>query len=153
MKYFSEPMVAAGLIIYVLLFVVILEQLQVMDNGPLFALVKFAGAIQVFFLVFGFIGLFLHKFKTESHLWKYISDASYWVYLVHLGIVTGLQLLFLDSPVPGILKFPLVLGVTLIITFVTYQYFVRYSFIGNTLHGQRKRPQSAPADQSLAKSK
>lgn len=102
-------------------------------------LVKFAAAFQVILLSLGFIGFFLHYFKTESYFWRYVSDASYWVYLTHLGLVVWLQLLFLNSAVPGLLRFPLVLGITALITFSTYHWFIRYSFIGNILHGPRKR--------------
>ncbi|MCC6288583.1 MAG: hypothetical protein IT249_11930 [Chitinophagaceae bacterium] len=43
----------------------------------------------------------------------------------------------MDSRIPGILRFPAVLILTLIISFGTYQWFVRYSFIGTMLHGAR----------------
>ncbi|MCC6287533.1 MAG: acyltransferase family protein, partial [Chitinophagaceae bacterium] len=56
-------------------------------------LVKFFASLQIISLIFGFTGLFLRVFKKENAFWKYISDASYWVYLVHLGIVITFQLL------------------------------------------------------------
>ena len=102
-------------------------------------LAKFAACFQVTILSLGFIGFFLHYFKAESYFWRYVSDASYWVYLTHLGLVVWLQLLFLDSNIPGVFRFPLVLGITVLITFATYQWFVRYTFIGNILHGPRTR--------------
>jgi glucan biosynthesis protein C len=100
---------------------------------------KFATAFQIILFSLGFIGFFLHYFNVESYFWRYVSDASYWVYLTHLGLIVWLQLLFLDSRVPGILRFPLVLGITVLITFLTYQWFVRYTFMGDVLHGPRKR--------------
>ncbi|MFT3746772.1 MAG: acyltransferase family protein [Agriterribacter sp.] len=102
-------------------------------------LIKFFASLQIVSLIFGVTGLFLRVFKKENAFWKYISDASYWVYLVHLGIVITFQLLFMDSKMPGILRFPAVLIITLFISFVTYQWFVRYSFIGTMLHGVRVR--------------
>lgn len=102
-------------------------------------LAKYAAAMQVVLLTLGSIGLFLHFFKSESWFWKYVSDSSYWIYLVHLGLVTGMQLWFLNSNVPGILRFPLVLLVALLVTIASYQWLVRYTFIGNILHGRRKR--------------
>lgn len=100
---------------------------------------KLAAAFQVILFSLGFIGFFLHYFNVESYFWRYVSDASYWVYLTHLGLIVWLQLLFLDSNVPGILRFPLVLGVSTLITFLTYQWFIRYTFVGDILHGPRKR--------------
>jgi glucan biosynthesis protein C len=112
---------------------------EIYHQTSLWHLAKFAAAFQITILSLGFIGFFLHYFKAESYFWRYVSDASYWVYLTHLGLVVWLQLLFLDSKIPGIFRFPLVLGITMLITFATYQWFVRYTFIGNILHGPRKR--------------
>ncbi len=108
-------------------------------SSPVWLIAKWAAGLQVILLSLGFIGFFLYYFKTESYFWRYVSDASYWVYLTHLGLVVWLQLLFLNSGVPGILRFPLVLTITSLITFATYQWWVRYTFIGNVLHGPRKR--------------
>jgi glucan biosynthesis protein C len=112
------------------------------DNGRFRLWAQLVAVLQIFCLVAGFMGLFLYYFRTESRFWRYISDASYWVYLTHLIIVTGLQLLMLHSPVFGVLRFPIVMGVTTLITFMTYEYFVRYTLIGVFLHGPRKRPES-----------
>lgn len=134
-----RPFVWSGVILSVIVFA--LEwNVDLQSNFRDHVLGAMLGAFQVFFLTFGSIGLFLHFFKRESAFWKYISDASYWVYLIHLIIVTGLQLLFLNGPVPGILRFPLVMIITLAVTFVTYQYFVRYTAIGDLLHGHREKP-------------
>lgn len=103
---------------------------------------KLLAAVQVVLLVLGSIGFFLRFFTSDSKFWQYVSDASYWVYLIHLGIITGLQFLFLNSAVPGWARFPLILLITIPITFLTYHWFVRYSFIGKLLHGSRQRPQT-----------
>ncbi|MFT3948648.1 MAG: acyltransferase family protein [Agriterribacter sp.] len=102
-------------------------------------LAKIGTSLQIICFVLGFLGFFLSFFKFKSDKWSYISDASYWVYLIHLGIVTTLQICFLNSNVPGMLRFPLVLSISLIVSFVTYQLFVRYTFIGNLLHGRRNK--------------
>jgi glucan biosynthesis protein C len=132
-------LVGAGLVLSVGLFLVQWNTEWPAD-GKLRPLVELPAAFLVFCFTFGMIGLFLHYFKKESYFWKYISDASYWVYLIHLIVVTGMQLWFLDGPVPGPLRFPVILAVTLLITFGTYQYGVRYTFIGDLLHGHRERP-------------
>lgn len=90
-------------------------------------------------LVFGMTGLFIKYLHRESRWWRYFSDASYWVYLIHILIVASLQMIMLNSTVPGFLRMPIVLIVTFIITIVTYRYFVRYTIIGEYLHGKRKK--------------
>lgn len=102
-------------------------------------LLKLLVATQIIFMVYGITGLFLRYFKSESRSWRYISDASYWIYLVHLGIIAGLQVLFINiKSMPGGVKFPLVLAITVLLTTITYHYWVRYTFIGEYLHGKRK---------------
>lgn len=124
-----------------------LEYREVVDHGtPGWYLLKLLAALEVVLVVTGSIGFFLKFFKNESRFWLYVSDASYWVYLVHLLVVTTMQFLLLDSAVPGLLRFPLVLLVTLVLTFISYHWFVRYTFIGTLLHGPRKKhPETRPA--------
>jgi glucans biosynthesis protein C len=100
---------------------------------------KVGAAFQVIFLVLAGIGFFLKFFNVESQTWKYVSDASYWMYLIHLGLVAGLQILFMNSVVPGFLRFPLVLLITLIISLLSYHFLVRYTILGTYLHGKKRR--------------
>lgn len=111
------------------------------DIPGTFNIVLFKALIssQVLCLVFGLIGVFLRYFKSENLLWRYISDASYWMYLIHLAIVASLQILFMHIGIPGFLRFWVVLSVTLLVTLISYHYFVRYTIIGYYLHGHRKR--------------
>ena len=51
-----------------------------------------------------------------------------------------LQVLMLYSVIPGWFRMPLVIIVTFAITMITYHYFVRYTIIGEYLHGKRIRP-------------
>ncbi|MCK7555268.1 acyltransferase family protein [Chitinophaga sedimenti] len=101
--------------------------------------VKLVVAAQTVFLTYGFIGFFLKYMNVQNGTIKYISDASFWLYLVHLSIVGAMQIVFLDTSVPGWLRPLGVLTVTTLIAMGTYQWFVRYSFIGTALHGPRDR--------------
>ena len=114
-------------------------QIDYSYSKALHLILKALAGCQMVFLTFGFMGFFLSYFKTENRFWRYVSDASYWIYLLHLGIVISMQLILLNSPVPGILRFPLVFIVALLLTLITYHYCVRYTFIGAALHGVRKR--------------
>ncbi len=102
--------------------------------------IKLVLAMQTVFLTFGMIGLFLKYLNRESAAFRYMSDASYWIYIVHLMMVAGLQIAFLFTDIPGGLRFILILAVTSAVSLATYQWFVRYTFIGTALHGPRKRP-------------
>lgn len=131
-------LLAVGLIITFGLFYVEWKEL-VNQSYTRFLVYKMLAAVQIVFLSFGFIGFFLRYFNLESKFWKYVSDASYWVYLIHMGLVISLQIAFFNSAVAGWLRFPLALIIPIIISFATYQWFVRYTIIGKVLHGERKR--------------
>lgn len=100
---------------------------------------KFLFGLQTMLLIVGFIGLFNGVFNKPQPFWKYIADSAYWVYLIHLPIVLTTQLVLLDSPIPGYLRFYIVIAVTIILSFSTYQYFIRYSWVGTMLNGKRYR--------------
>ena len=104
----------------------------------LMAGVKLLAALQIIFLVLGSIGFFLSFWKSESKTWKYLSDASYWMYLVHLAIVATAQVALRTLPVPGFAKFAIILVGTMGFTLITYHYFIRYTIAGEWLHGKRK---------------
>jgi len=97
-------------------------------------------SLETICLVAGLTGIFIKHCNLESKLWRYFSDASYWVYLIHISIVVTLQVLMLYSVIPGWFRMPLVIIVTFAITMITYHYFVRYTIIGEYLHGKRIRP-------------
>ncbi|MEE2757901.1 MAG: acyltransferase family protein [Myxococcota bacterium] len=84
----------------------------------------------------GLMGLFFRYASGASSRWRYLSDASYWVYLVHLFPTQNLPKLFTDSTMPVLVQFLLTMGLTALIGFVTYDLFVRSTFIGRRLNGR-----------------
>ena len=97
---------------------------------------------QVFFawlMVFGFIGFFRRFFSTENKKVRYISDASYWIYLAHLPLIIMLQLWVSDWPYPSFLKFLFVCALTGGILLLIYEYAIRYTWVGTMLNGKRTR--------------
>jgi glucan biosynthesis protein C len=101
-------------------------------------------AFQTIILVFGSLGLFLKYFERKNTLILYLSDSSYWFYLIHFPIIVSMQIVLLYSEIPGYFRFWIVLGVTTIISLLTYQFWVRYSFLGTLLHGNRKKEDKYP---------
>lgn len=94
-------------------------------------------SVMVWLFIFGITGLFIRYGSNHSPMMRYISDSSYWVYLVHLTLTAIIPSIIVDWPIPSTLKFLIVLSVTGVICFVTYHYFVRATFIGNFLNGRR----------------
>lgn len=109
------------------------------ESTILYLSVRILFAFQTVLLVFGFLGAALKYLNTENHAFRYISDASYWMYLVHLPLVAGTQLWLIGSPVPPQLRFWIVNLIGIGIPLITYALFIRYTVIGTILNGPRKR--------------
>lgn len=70
----------------------------------------------------------------------FTSDASYWIYLLHLPIVIFLQTLLIPLPWPAEVKLAATIVGTLLPCMATYIVFVRYTPVGWLLHGKRSFP-------------
>lgn len=104
-------------------------------------------------MCFGLMGLFRWLASRESFTVRYIADASYWMYLAHLPLVIAGQMLVVDWPVHYHVKYLLVVvGVTLVLL-ISYQFGVRYTFIGRALNGPRtRRPKPSSPSGAAAQS-
>lgn len=85
------------------------------------------------------IGLAVRYLSGHSPVRRYIADASYWVYIIHLPIVLLFQVGFSKSGLHWSLLFPLILAGSFAIAFATYHLLVRRSFLGALLNGRRYR--------------
>ena len=95
------------------------------------------GAVAVWLLIFGITGAFVRYLSMPSPMVRYISDASYWMYLLHLVPITWCAGLLARSDAPAFAKFGVVLSVAIAVTVVTYHYFVRSTAVGELLNGRR----------------
>ena len=93
--------------------------------------------VSIWCWVFGLVGAALGFCPGASPVRRYLADASYWCYLVHLPIVFGLQVLVADWPLHWSVKFPLIVVVTLALSFASYHWLVRSTFVGEVLNGRR----------------
>jgi glucans biosynthesis protein C len=99
-----------------------------------------AAALYSWCMTFAVTGLFL-RFASGHRPWaRYMADASYWWYLVHVPIVMAVQIWIADWPVNGWLKLLLILAVAGAVLLPSYHYLVRYTWIGRILNGPRLRP-------------
>jgi peptidoglycan/LPS O-acetylase OafA/YrhL len=87
----------------------------------------------------GLIGLFHRYCGRPSERIRWLSDASYWMYLVHLPLVVVGQAVLRDLAWPVGFKFLVVLVAVVGLSLVTYRLFVRFTAIGWLLNGPRER--------------
>jgi len=97
-------------------------------------------ALAVWGWALGLIGAAVRFMTRENEAVRYVADASYWIYIIHIPVLLGLQAAVQPLDLPWFAKFPMTLGLTFAIGFVSYALFVRYSFIGAMLNGKREKP-------------
>lgn len=89
----------------------------------------------------GLIGLFHQTLSAERFAVRYASDASYWIYLVHLPLLGVPQGLLALTDWPVLIEYALLVGWALVIPALSYHLVVRYTPIGTLLNGKRTRHQ------------
>ena len=113
------------------------------DDPTVFYVLMAMNSVAVWLFVFSFTGLFLRYLSEPSVRMRYWSDASYWIYLVHLPLTGFLPSLMGDIHWSPFLKFLIVMSLSTAISVFTYHYFVRATAIGQALNG-RKYPIKKP---------
>jgi surface polysaccharide O-acyltransferase-like enzyme len=107
-------------------------------TSPREALLKAAGNVLLcWFLTFAVLGLFLRYANRPSARWRYLSDSSYWLFIMHMPVVVGFQVAFRDVPLPALAKVPIVLALSAGVLLVSYDLLVRPTWIGALLNGRR----------------
>jgi peptidoglycan/LPS O-acetylase OafA/YrhL len=95
-------------------------------------------ALMMWSLVFFTIGIF-RRWMNRSRAWiRYLADASYWIYLLHLPVVVWLQVLVAEWSLPWLPKMGFVILVTIGVSLLTYDLFVRATPVGQLLNGHRR---------------
>jgi peptidoglycan/LPS O-acetylase OafA/YrhL len=116
--------------------------------GPIEGVVTcYVSALYTWMMVIGLMGAFQRFFDGHRAWVRYLADASYWCYLWHLTPIVALQLALERVPLFGPLKFLIIVGVSMTILLATYEWCVRYTFIGAVLNG-RKHRMATPAASS-----
>lgn len=70
---------------------------------------------------------------------RWLADASYWVYLVHLPLLFAIQYQLLDVPLHWTAKFAVSVLVTSAVSLASYQFLVRHTALGRLINGHRSR--------------
>ena len=96
-------------------------------------------------MCFGAIGMFRALLARENKMVRYLSDSSYWLYLAHLPVTIVAQAVMSQWRMPAYLKLGLLSLVVTAFLLLTYEYLVRYTWVGALLNGRRKRPGKSSA--------
>ncbi|MGQ3054423.1 MAG: ATP-binding cassette domain-containing protein [Roseateles sp.] len=94
-------------------------------------------------------GLALRYLSRPSAAVRYVADASYWIYLVHLPVVAALQVWVGHWPLHWGLKYPFIVVTSLALLLASYHVLVRFTVVGKVLNSRAHRrgaPSAAVAD-------
>ena len=89
---------------------------------------------------FGLIGVARRVLSRPNARIRYISDSSYWLYVAHLPVVVAGQFALAYVPFPPVVEFVGLTIATTLVLLLSYQWFVRYTWIGHLLNGRRVHP-------------
>jgi peptidoglycan/LPS O-acetylase OafA/YrhL len=134
-------LVLATVLITASFFLAIASVLQPPPVG--YKAIRLAGAacyaLAIWTTTFAAIGLALRFLSDFSPVRRYLADASYWLYIIHLPILMALQVAVSQLDWPWPVKFGAITLIALPLMFASYQFLVRYSFLGAVLNGRRVR--------------
>ena len=94
-------------------------------------------AFAVFASTLAATALVLRFAAGVSPVRRYLADASYWIYIVHLPLVMTGQVLLLGLDWPWWAKLTAIVAGTTAIALLTYELLIRHSFMGRWLNGRR----------------
>lgn len=88
-------------------------------------------------MIFSSIDFFTRFFSKENKVLRYISESSYWLYIIHLPLVFLFMNTMKTWEAPLLIKFFISLIVIVGISLMCYQFFVRKTWLGLLLNGRR----------------
>ncbi|MES3022068.1 MAG: acyltransferase family protein [Pseudomonadota bacterium] len=109
------------------------------------ALMAFIYNLAGWLLSMGMIGLFLRYLPRQNRVLLYLSESSYWVFMVHMVGTIGFGVLLYNAPLGALAKMGINIVLTTLACLGSYHFFVRNTFIGVLLNGQRGSPKVVPA--------
>lgn len=108
------------------------------ETGLFFRIQRsFGTSLTTSLAVLGWLGLFLDMCGRPSPRARYIADASYFLYLAHLPLVLGLQILVHQWTITPWMKIAVINTVALPVLLGVYHLGVRHSWVGTWLNGRR----------------
>jgi glucan biosynthesis protein C len=93
--------------------------------------------LSMWLFVFGFTGLFLRFFERPVPWIRYLSDSSYWLYLMHMPVLLVFQIAVAGTGWAPAVKALFVLAASVPTLLASYHVLVRSTRVGEILNGRR----------------
>ena len=143
---YGKSFLAAAAVIFVFLLPQVHAHITTELTGPRRAMLAGLLALFAWLMTFGLFGTCLLMKRGYNAATRYLADASYWVYLVHLPFVGLAQIAVARLAIATPAKFLLASLIAVSLSLMTYQAFVRYTWIGAFLNGYRRQRKAEKGD-------
>lgn len=87
--------------------------------------------------VYGLLGLCVRHLRSERPWIRYLADASYWMYLLHLPLLVAMEIPLVPLAWPIMIKVVLTWVVVGAVLLISYHLLVRSTPVGRWLNGRR----------------
>jgi peptidoglycan/LPS O-acetylase OafA/YrhL len=87
--------------------------------------------------VFALVGAAIRFLSEQRPLTRYLADASYWIYLMHMAPIIFFISLLRPYHWPWAVDFLIMFGGSIPILLLSYHYLVRFTWVGAILNGRR----------------
>ena len=106
-------------------------------EGPTRAIYALAYMTGVWCWVFALVGAAIRFLSDHRPATRYLADASYWIYLMHMAPILFFITLLRPYHLPWAVDFVVILAGSMPILLVSYHYLVRFTWVGAILNGRR----------------
>ena len=90
------------------------------ESGQLRFLGLFAVGLVCWLMLFGIWGLLARYVRTESRLLRYLAEASFWIYLVHIPFLVAMQSSLAQTHLEVVIRYTLTVAGTLALAIGSY---------------------------------
>lgn len=108
---------------------------QAIPNIELF--IAYSYALAGWLWSMALIGLFVRYLPTQNRVLRYMSDSSYWVFMVHMLGTVGFGALLYPLVLAAEVKMVINIAATTLACLVSYHFLVRNTWLGVLLNGKR----------------
>jgi len=134
----SNLILGISFIVFLIVLNLLLADPSPSTSGIILAVLNTLYAFASITTALAFIGYMLAYFSLPNASIRYLSDASYWGYLIHLPIIGFFQIIVAPYDLFWALKLLLIFAPSLIILMMSYQFGVRNTMFGVLLNGKRR---------------
>jgi len=97
-----------------------------------------SGPVTTWCLVWGIVGFTFNYKRAPGPILTYLSEASYWIYLIHLPIIFALGGYMMTWQTSIFIKAGVLISFTTLFSLLTYHLWARSTLIGLVLNGKKK---------------